>query len=546
MANIKTHLNNIKNALFGNEVRGSIHDGIDAINKEVESTTGRQEHLETTFDQLTINAGNSNAEIVDARVKADGTSYKKLGDRLDSVDSQLEHKANDNQVVKKGYGTLNDFDEDTRKAILENNNIDINYVLGNDNVMIKNLNTEIKDNIAKDTLVDIKYNGTNGIYSVTANGSYQDFSDKSWATGYESTKIDCRNIEGIYVSCIVTGNACALALFYDENNSYVDAYKKVSDVGDNIIYNNEYIEIPSNIRYVAVGTSNKTTNPLVIKYKLKQVVNTVKLEDEFTTVKNDVGNLKNDVGDLKNGFDIKQLMRKQYSLERKNPFEWKTFDKGYFTFIFDDGRHDLNKVADIFKEYNAPLCVAIPTNRLDSICDDGVTVLNTCKRIVTNGGEVISHSVDNTIFTDSTTRDEALYKLRSSKEVLESKGFDVNGFIVPGGTGMLNRLDKFMDIMYYYYDYSDMGSSIDVAYNKERVYLNLPQFTFLNSYIKPVCDNGGFMTIMAHTIDGTEGIIDETKLRETIEFIKANNGEIVTYKFVYDNFRSSKLENLLN
>nr|WP_288247537.1 hypothetical protein [uncultured Romboutsia sp.]DAE87488.1 MAG TPA: Minor structural protein adsorption, WTA interaction, caudovirales.2A [Caudoviricetes sp.] len=94
MANIKTHLNNIKNALFGNEVRGSIHDGIDAINKEVESTTGRQEHLETTFDQLTINAGNSNAEIVDARVKADGTSYKKLGDRLDSVDSQLEHKAN--------------------------------------------------------------------------------------------------------------------------------------------------------------------------------------------------------------------------------------------------------------------------------------------------------------------------------------------------------------------------------------------------------------------------------------------------------------------
>lgn len=91
MANIKNHLNNIKNALFGQEVRGSIHDGIDAINKEVESTTGRQVDLEKTFDQLVINAGNSNAEIVDARVKSDGTSYSKLGDRLDSVDSQLEH-----------------------------------------------------------------------------------------------------------------------------------------------------------------------------------------------------------------------------------------------------------------------------------------------------------------------------------------------------------------------------------------------------------------------------------------------------------------------
>lgn len=93
MANIKKHLNNIKNALFGQEVRGSIHDGIDAINKEVESTTGRQVDLEKTFDQLVINAGNSNAEIVDARVKSDGTSYSKLGDRLNEVDSQLEHIA---------------------------------------------------------------------------------------------------------------------------------------------------------------------------------------------------------------------------------------------------------------------------------------------------------------------------------------------------------------------------------------------------------------------------------------------------------------------
>ena len=45
MANIKTHLDKIKNALFGQEVRGSIHDGIDAINKEVEGTTEKQNKL---------------------------------------------------------------------------------------------------------------------------------------------------------------------------------------------------------------------------------------------------------------------------------------------------------------------------------------------------------------------------------------------------------------------------------------------------------------------------------------------------------------------
>ena len=82
MANIQNYLNNIKNALLGRDVRASIHDGIDAINKEVEETTKRQVDLESTFDSLIINAGDSNAEIVDARVKSNGTSYSKLGDRL--------------------------------------------------------------------------------------------------------------------------------------------------------------------------------------------------------------------------------------------------------------------------------------------------------------------------------------------------------------------------------------------------------------------------------------------------------------------------------
>ena len=106
MANIKKHLDNIKGALFGKEVRSSIHDGIDAINKEVESTTNRQEHLEGTFDQLIINSGNSNAEIVDARVGENGKSYAKLGDRLDEVDSQLEHIKNKTEINVKDFGAI--------------------------------------------------------------------------------------------------------------------------------------------------------------------------------------------------------------------------------------------------------------------------------------------------------------------------------------------------------------------------------------------------------------------------------------------------------
>ena len=112
MANIKKHLDNIKGALYGKDVRGSIHDGIDAINKDVENTTGRQVDLEKTFDQLVINAGNSNAEIVDARVKSDGTSYSKLGDRLNEVDSQLEQNVtklnNFIRVNVRDFGAIGD------------------------------------------------------------------------------------------------------------------------------------------------------------------------------------------------------------------------------------------------------------------------------------------------------------------------------------------------------------------------------------------------------------------------------------------------------
>ena len=116
MANIKNELNNIKSAIYGKDVRSSIHNGIDAINKEVENTTGRQVDLENTFDQLVINAGNSNAEIVDARVKSDGTSYSKLGDRLNEVDSQLAHNVN---LINEIEVNVDSFSGDDNEKILQ-------------------------------------------------------------------------------------------------------------------------------------------------------------------------------------------------------------------------------------------------------------------------------------------------------------------------------------------------------------------------------------------------------------------------------------------
>ena len=85
MASIQEHLDKIKNAVFGKDVRQSIHDGLHEINQETESTSKKQEKLERTFDDLIINAGNSNAEVAAAR-----NGFETLGKRLDGVDSQLD------------------------------------------------------------------------------------------------------------------------------------------------------------------------------------------------------------------------------------------------------------------------------------------------------------------------------------------------------------------------------------------------------------------------------------------------------------------------
>ena len=68
----------IRRAIFGGEVRDSIADGIEVV-----------EQLREDYDNQVINAGNSNAEIVDAR-----GGQTKLKDRLDNFDEQLEHIQN--------------------------------------------------------------------------------------------------------------------------------------------------------------------------------------------------------------------------------------------------------------------------------------------------------------------------------------------------------------------------------------------------------------------------------------------------------------------
>lgn len=105
MANINTELEQIRKAVYGREVRGSIANAIELINKEQVNTSNAQTNLNNKFEQLIINAGNSNAEVVAARVKADGTQFNTLGKRLDKSDEV--HNTLNNEVINARIDSKN-------------------------------------------------------------------------------------------------------------------------------------------------------------------------------------------------------------------------------------------------------------------------------------------------------------------------------------------------------------------------------------------------------------------------------------------------------
>ena len=83
MANIQTLLQRIMSAIYGEEVRGSIHDAIQAMNEEVEDIKA----IDVTVDHN---------EIVGARTDDEGTTHASLGDSVRSVGRRVTDVKNAN------------------------------------------------------------------------------------------------------------------------------------------------------------------------------------------------------------------------------------------------------------------------------------------------------------------------------------------------------------------------------------------------------------------------------------------------------------------
>ena len=132
MANIKNHLNNIKNAMFGKDVRNSIHDAI-----------------KQCYDDASVNNDNANMEVKLAR-----GVHNTLNDRLSESDkkqkelsSQLEHKAskNDLDVERKRIDSFTKLEEGSTTGDAEL----IDGRIGEDGIIYENIGGAIRNQFNK-------------------------------------------------------------------------------------------------------------------------------------------------------------------------------------------------------------------------------------------------------------------------------------------------------------------------------------------------------------------------------------------------------------
>ena len=354
---------------------------------------------------------------------------------------------------------------------------------------------------------------------------------------YAYKKIPITVGETIYVTTNCIGSSGSLAVFMNSNDVYLSDYKRVSDVGGKY-YVDEPVTAPDNCAYVLICTNDQVINPIKIKRSIEVTFKNKDFIDLKNTIIGSEGIVTQQTLD-EVLFDKKQLEERLEGIDKLVEFDWKPLDKAYVVIVIDDGRHDLCKFLNIFKEYNMPLSCALMSSNLYSKQDDGRYLIDVALDIQTSGGEVLSHSTSGSVFTEETTDEDANQRLRDSKKILSEMGLVINGFVKPGGTGALARLDKFEHLVRKYYRYG-YSSGYSTAYSSGRY--DMSSLDAMMNRVNAAINSKNKITFYSHSFDGDE--VTESNLRSLLEYIRDTDGvEVVTTKYLYDNFSSTKLEN---
>jgi hypothetical protein len=260
---------------------------------------------------------------------------------------------------------------------------------------------------------------------------------------------------------------------------------------------------------------------------------TYKIDRETTVTGEDLSLIKEEEFESKLISALDKNQKKNIKQETSDTF----YDKSYITFVLDDCRPDMDKITDIFAKQSAPLCIAaIPSLMTNVVLDGEETVKQVCDRVVSNGGEILAHH--SIVLSQQSLNDfDVMFEhFFISKQQLSEYGYDVNGIILAGGTGMVTGSpisDKWARQYYLYSDLYGMSEYKEPYYHQRYWLANS-----INDYeqmIDKAIKNKQWISFYFH--DTSEVSIEE--IEAILSYINSKSDdkiEIKTYKELYDQF----------
>lgn len=241
-------------------------------------------------------------------------------------------------------------------------------------------------------------------------------------------------------------------------------------------------------------------------------------------------------------------------LEKKNPFEFAAFDKGYISFVFDDLTDDLDGIAATFEEFGAPICIAAIPEKLDNIASGiteergsytaGMPMREIMQMAVSLGGEIMAHNTD--VITAENQHDyEFMYAhVVNCRSSLEAAGFKPRGFIRAGGEGAITNSAEIERWLVGNFEYSNQG--VSPQYSQERVTIN-QTLDALKAAIDACASGNTWLRFMCHgyAYGGGTTFASESDLREILTYAQSKGVGIVTWAHMFDTFGSTHLDEYL-
>lgn len=273
----------LRAAWTGKEVRDRMADTIEAINDEVIDTTSKQEKLNTKFNDLIINAGNSNAEVATAR-----KGHATVGDRLDEFDSQLDTKANLNTVFS-----------------MANMGQDVKEAMTGGSVAVVGVNAILTENIVDNQVTPIKTSFMEETFKSSNLFNYKSVTRGKFlsaSSGEERESVDYLYSDFVKVengeNISLTECYNAIVTYYDNNKEFLngESFGNLLTGKTLNITNNGYIRV--SFRYINISgvTEYDYTKFAICKgnsASYEPYRSNIKLKDEYIQdVIDDIAKLK--------------------------------------------------------------------------------------------------------------------------------------------------------------------------------------------------------------------------------------------------------------